>query len=235
MPRRAIVLFLSIVFAAASCKAKPNDKCSGAGVCQDAHTALVCNSMFRYEAASCKGPDGCSESPFRCDYRGNTAGDRCFEGAEGHPQQCTPDKKARVSCRDGKVEREECDGPKGCTPRTEATMSCDRALKVGTPCSVDGDWCSDDRTDWLQCEQNKMVAIAKCRGPKGCRASSPSFETTIECDVSVAERGDPCVGKVTGCSSDGTAVLECKDRRFEATACPPGKRCSMRDQEARCD
>jgi hypothetical protein len=233
--RWLVVAFLAALVA--GCKPKPNDKCSGAGVCQDAHTALVCNGSFRYETVSCNGPDGCSTSPFlHCDYRGNAAGERCADLREGHPQECTPDKKARVSCPSGKVVRDECEGPRGCAPRTEQTMSCDRALRAGASCSADGDWCSDDKADWLECRENKLVAVARCRGPKGCQLNSiPGLGSAIECDVSIAEQGDPCVGKVTGCARDRAAVLECANRKFEPSPCAPGKRCTMREQEARCD
>jgi hypothetical protein len=136
---------------------------------------------------------------------------------------CTSDKRARVRCVKGKLERDDCDGPKGCFPKTETTMGCEKALRVGAACSLDGDWCSDDHVDWLQCQKGKLVTVAKCRGPAGCKA----FGETIACDTAFGDENEPCVGTSEACSVDKKAILECASGRFRVrSTCPTGRTCA---------
>jgi hypothetical protein len=218
-----IVLALGTALVVTGCKsAKAGDACTGNPQCTGRQAALLCVSG-KYVATGCKGPDGCMKSPFRCDYRGNAGGEACYEPASpASPMSCTPDKKARVRCAKGKLERDECDGPKGCSPRTETTMSCDRTLHAGSACSSDGDWCSSDGADWLQCREGKLVVAGKCRGPSHCR----SLGDAIACDSSLGEPNDPCVGQTKACSGDGKSLLACRSNALVLdSTCPPGKTC----------
>jgi hypothetical protein len=220
---KTALVALALALVGVGCKsAKAGDTCSGDPQCTGAHTALLCISG-RYTAAECKGPDGCTKSPFRCDYRGNANGDACFEPASpAAPMSCAPDKKARFRCAKGKLERDECDGPKGCSPRTETTMSCDQTVHAGSPCSGQGDRCSSDGADWLQCREGKLVVAARCRG----RAHCQPLEDTVACDSSVGELRDPCFGQAKACSVDGKSLLACKGNTLQVDAtCPSGKTC----------
>lgn len=225
-------LVFAVVVLLAACKPKPGDKCAEPGVCFDRQTALLCGANGRYEAAACKGPDGCTEGPLRCDFRGNAHGERCVDLADGHPMQCTADKKARVRCSEGKVDRDECDGPKGCYSKTATTTACDRAYKAGAACSVDGDWCSNDNLEWLKCRDKKMFVAARCRGPLRCT----SLTDAIACDTSVGEPNDPCVGEGKSCSVDGKAVLACKGASLVVdTSCAEGKTCRPSSSTPACN
>jgi len=222
---------LAVAVTTLGCKAKVGEKCSGAGVCDGRSAALLCDPSFKYVGATCKGPDGCTDSPFRCDFLGNAKGDPCSDLTEGHPMRCTADKKARLRCVDGKVDRDECDGPQGCFPKNETTMGCDRAFKAGSPCSSEGDWCSDDRKERLTCAAGKLVVAGKCRGPRGCK----SLDGLIACDVSLAELGDACTLDATACSVDGTKLLACREGKFQLEkACSAGNPCAISSGRAGC-
>jgi hypothetical protein len=225
-------LFVSVLAMVVGCKGKPGDKCTGAGECEGRDKALLCGLSSKYVSATCKGPDGCTSSPFRCDFRENGLGEPCSDGSSSHPMHCTADKKARVRCVDGKVDRDECDGPGGCYSKTETTMGCDRALKVGGACGVDGEWCSSDGKDWLTCKGGKLAIAAKCRGPGGCKP----FGDAVACDVSIAEVADECMGSGRACSLDGTRVLSCAAGKFQLeTTCAKGKSCRSTSEGASCD
>lgn len=202
--------------------AKVGDACSGENVCTGPESALVCVSG-KYAAAECRGPDGCRKSPFSCDFRESADGSPCYESrAPAAPMSCSGDRKARVRCFKDKVEREACEGPQGCFPKGETTMGCDRALRAGAACTQDGDWCSGDGSDWLQCREGKLVVAAKCRGRQGCKA----FGETIACDSSLGEVGDPCLGKAETCAVDRKSILACAASRLAVhQACPSGKQC----------
>lgn len=190
-------------------------------MCTGAGEALLCVDGT-YVAAPCKGPSGCKSAPFACDYSESEHGVACVEGETPAPMKCTANKKARVRCKSGKVDREECDGPQGCYPRTAISMGCDHAFKAGTSCSIDGDWCSDTGDEWLQCQGGKMVPVAVCRGPLKCKP----FEGTIACDTSLGQANDPCVGAAKSCTSDRAAVLACVEGHLRVeTTCTEGKRC----------
>jgi hypothetical protein len=228
---RAPLLALLAGIALSACgKPKPGDACKGGGVCLDAQGgALVCVSG-KWVETSCKGPDRCIKEPFKCDVRGNAAGDACLE-EEGRPMVCSTDKKARIRCTANKIERDECDGKQGCFSKTAATMGCDKRLKAGDACSLNGDWCSSDQKDWLTCKDGKLVVAGHCRGPAACAP----FADTVACDVSVAEAEDPCSGTTTACASDKKSVLACRGGTMKVDQpCPADKPCSASGREAAC-
>jgi hypothetical protein len=212
-----------------ACKEKPGQRCTGGGVCDGPSAALLCVSG-QYVPAKCLGEDGCVRSPFRCDYRDNPAGDRCAGPRE--QVQCARDWKARVRCADGRVVRDECDGPQGCFNKGDSeAKGCDRRMRVGSDCDSAGDWCAAGGTEWVTCANGKMILASKCRGPAGCKP----FEGTVACDVSIAEPDDICLEKGTACSPDGTKVLVCRGgtMKIEAT-CPPARTCRMSSEGATC-
>lgn len=225
-------LLLSLIVATIGCKGKPGDRCSGAGECDGRDKALLCGLSAKYVNATCKGPDGCTASPFRCDFRENAAGDPCSDGTGSHPMHCTADTKARVRCVGGKVDRDACEGPLGCYRKSETTMGCDRALKAGATCTADGDWCSTDGKEWLTCKEGKLVIAAKCRGPGACKP----FGDAVACDVSIAEVADECAGSGHACSVDKTKVLSCAAGKLKVEkACAQGKSCRSSSDGVSCE
>jgi hypothetical protein len=136
---------------------------------------------------------------------------------------CSPDGGARVRCVGGKLQREECDGPLRCFAEPSGTLVCDKALKAGSKCSVEGDWCSSDKKDWLTCQGGKLVVTGRCRGPAGCAPLD-----TVACDASAAEEGDPCFHGSSACAADGKAVFTCRDGVMKKDgACSPDKPCAL--------
>lgn len=218
------LLVTSLLLALAACKsAKPGDPCASTGdnQCTGPETALVC-IQGKLTPATCKG-GGCQKSPFTCDYREAPHAAPCFErSSPAAPMACSADKKARVRCVKGVVERDECEGANGCFPKSETTMGCDRAFKAGAACSSEGDWCSDSGDDWLQCRHGKLEIAARCRGPARCKP----FADTIACDTSFGAASDPCIGTAETCSVDKRSVLRCEAGLLRVhAACPTGKAC----------
>lgn len=215
---------LSVVVLLAACRnAKPGDPCSSTAddTCTGTNAALLCIDG-KLAPATCTG-GGCQKSPFTCDYREAPNGGACFErSSPAAPMACSENKKARVRCVKGVVERDECDGARGCYPKSETIMGCDRALRAGAPCSSDGDWCADGASEWLQCRSGKLEVAARCRGPAGCKP----FADTIACDTSIGAEGDPCIGTSEACSTDKRAALRCERGQLRVhTSCPPTKAC----------
>lgn len=213
-----------VVAALVACKTpKVGDPCASTGDnrCTGTEAALLCIDG-KLAAATCGG-GGCQASPFACDYREAAKGAACFERASpATPMACSANKKARVRCVKGVVDRDECDGPRGCYPKSETTMGCDRALRAGAPCGSDGDWCADGASEWLQCKGGKLEVAARCRGPAGCKP----FADTIACDTSIGAEGDPCIGNAEACSVDKRAVLRCQGGQLRvATTCASAKSC----------
>ena len=232
----ALAIFLVGTSLASGCKAKPGDACKSQGVCEQGANALVCVDGH-YAATSCKGADGCSKQPFRCDFRGNADGDACYEAKDG-ASYCGAGWKSRVTCESGRVSVEQCGGPHGCYAAGDEAKGCDRDLRVGAPCKKNvgvlasiENWCSNTKNEWLQCKDGKLELLARCRGPIGCS----TIDGRVDCDATIGELNDPCVGKFRTCSTNGSLVPSCTDGKLEqATQCPPGKPCLVENGEGSC-
>lgn len=197
-------------------------------VCVDGH----------YVATTCKGADGCSKQPFRCDFRGNVDGDACYDAKAG-ATYCGPGWKSRLSCESGRVSIEECKGKNGCyAAGGEDVKGCERDMKVGAPCKKNvgvlasiENWCSNTKDEWLQCKDGKLELLARCRGGAGCFTEGGR----VDCDTTIGELGDPCVGKFKTCSSNGALLLSCANGKLEETArCPEAKKCVVENGEGVC-
>ena len=229
----AIVIGLASALSATACKSKAGDACTaGQAACFDGKTALVC-ARSKLVPAACAGPDGCvaTGGTVSCDIRGDTAGEPCLE-TEGHPMVCAEDGKARFQCKDGKVARDVCNGPRGCEklPSATNTMACDHIAAVGDACSETGDeFCAADGKSALTCKGGKMALASLCRGPNGCKMTLISgIGTVAACDIA-NEVGDPCTGG-KACSADKKAMFSCKDGKLAFAkncrgpgACAPGR------------
>lgn len=219
------MLVSSFAMLVAACKApRAGDRCSGAGQCVDGNAALICREGVLV-AATCDGA-GCQKSPFRCDYRREPTGAACFEAMMPSPKVCSEDAGARVRCVRGAVERDECDGPSGCHLEGTQTIACEKMLRAGAHCGLEGDWCAQNEPAWLECRKGTLAVAARCRGPAGCQP----FGGTIACDTSIGADGDPCIGATKSCSANLRSVLACVDGMLkvettcrEGTACAAGK------------
>lgn len=227
---------LAFVALGVACKPKAGDSCKpGEGACSEAPAALVCVDG-KLAPTTCKGADGCTPRPFRCDFRGNAPGDPCIEAEQG-ATYCGPGWKSRVTCVNGKVAVEQCDGPAGCYA-DGTSKGCDRIRKVGADCTkrsagvdAEEDFCSSDKRDWLQCRAGKYALVAHCRGTGGCRSQGD----VITCDTSVGELGDACVGKFRTCSTDVSRILRCDGSKLgEDEVCGKGKACRVQSGEPSC-
>ena len=63
---------------------------------------------------------------------------------------------------------------------------------------------------------DKMAVAGTCKGPNACRAAING--KSISCDVTLADRGDPCNGTDDACSTDHNAELRCQAGHFVVTA-----------------
>jgi hypothetical protein len=104
-----------LCLALAACTPRAGDSCErGAGACKDRSTALRCSDGKLIEVP-CKGPAGCgiAANVMTCDFSADAPGDACSTDAEGE-SLCTTDRKASLTCRGGKLVREECEGDAQC-------------------------------------------------------------------------------------------------------------------------
>jgi len=246
--RKVAALFGVGVFLACvtACKKKVGDACTGdQALCLDQETFLSCRSGKLTQMA-CRGPNGCSATVsgvkrtekrstsialVSCDFSANEAGTPCT--TDDDTATCSPDKRAMLSCKAGKIQRTACRGPKSCT-QTKEEVSCDTsAQELGDVCEGSAAACSLDKKDRLQCMSGKFELALRCRGPKGC---SLGADRRIECDRGGQAPGEPC-GDDGGfaCSSDNKAVVKCIDRKWVNDETCRGKtKCAVQDRRVGC-
>lgn len=165
-------------------------------------------------ATPCRGPGGCAVLPtvgVACDITRNKPGDLCAKGEEG-VASCTSDHQMIV-CRGGTYRFEPCRGKEGCE-NSRGRANCDKTLaSVEDPCKEEGSKaCEVKGQDLLVCKGGKMALLYRCLGPNGCQAVGQ-----LNCDLSVADKGDPCDAKMEGasaCTPDKTAILACRSGKF---------------------
>ncbi len=160
------------------------------------------------------------------------AGDACKTDNE---ERCVDATNALV-CHAKKYEPMKCEGPKGCIKQgTES--DCDESVgSEGARCNVDGkSSCSVDHKAMLLCTANQWKVASNCRGPEACKING----TTITCDASLSQAGDPCEATNEGksvCQIDGKAMLACKGGSFQITnQCLGAKGCRVDGTKIRCD
>jgi len=91
------------------------------------------------------------------------------------------------------------------------TAACSGKKKAGSPCKGSESTCVDKKTA-IACRGGTFSEVA-CAGPAGCS----KYQDHANCDTSVANAGDPCLGEDDeyACSLDKKRVLVCKGTRFE--------------------
>jgi hypothetical protein len=217
----ALLVAASFVTLAGCGKPKAGGKCTaGQIVCNDAKSGLFCGSDGTFQAVNCGGGAGCQVSGQKavCDQSVASANDACT----GPGYACSTDMKTAFQCSGGKfVPAETCKGPGACKVAA-GDIACDNDVSdLNDPCRDKGDYaCTSDKTNALQCANNKMGLVNTCRGPGGCKIIHQGKDVDIDCDMSIVQENDPCViPDNEGCSLDKKTKLACKG----ATAGMPGK------------
>lgn len=222
--------------------AKEGAPCAEAGdpACSLDHRSMLrCQSGKWIVTDMCLGPDACksTDRSVLCDSSIAAEGDVCEvdPAAKNVEYACTADRKAVVTCKDGKWRKvESCTGPRGCA--ATGSIDCDG------PTASPGDFCvkeekadyacSPDRKAQLRCDAGGWKIESACLGEKGCSTSG----LDVECDDSVQHPGAPCEKEDEGssvCSTDEKTILDCKDGKFvKARTCP--KACKVGKDTIEC-
>lgn len=114
-------------------------------------------------------------------------------------------------------------------------FGCKRAPTPGEACKTEGEAeCSKDNTIMFSCAKGKWDQ-AVCRGPKACQV----LGTTVMCDETVANAGDPCGtpdGDHFSCSLDGKSQLQCVGGAWKVVSqCGGPEGCKANTAVVKCD
>jgi hypothetical protein len=213
---------------------REGDSCKGrVGEKKGPNTLLACDGG-KFVSYSCPGPQGVHEQDSKvfCDYSTAKAGDACFVAASADGVESACDgTTAMVNCDHGKIVREKCLGPKGCTSDANR-VHCDSSFgDENDRCTGQGAACRVDKKAELGCKDGKMQLSSLCRGAKGCTVEADK----VFCDNSIAKAGDQCPDEGDGaCSDDGKAILLCTGGKFVPKHTCPGKPCAVEGDKVRC-
>jgi hypothetical protein len=203
-------LGLVLLFVCACSKPVAGEQCKKEGqqVCADERDSLVCVDS-KWEKLTCRGSGGCKSSgnDVACDNDTFAAGEPCDVAQNDY--ECGPDKVSVVQCKNKHWKLAgKCPGPKGCASQKQKVTCDDSVADVGMPCATEGSAaCSGDKQSLLKCKNGAMGQDAKCRGAKGCDATSG----VPKCDTTIAEAGDTCgADDEAACSSDTKSLLRCR-------------------------
>lgn len=157
----------------------------------------------------------------------------------GPGDECKPtdircvDPKTELACQSGVFISAPCKGPLGCREDGKRLVCDFSGNATGDPCSTDEEGSArcvgeDQR---ITCMAGKYF-VDFCRGPEACKSTG----TSVKCDQTKGQDGDPCVGKSNACSTDGKRVITCHDGRFVTTAhCEGEGGCSVTASQVDCD
>jgi hypothetical protein len=234
---RALASTLCCLSLLLACKAKPGDKCTGAGlpVCSDPATALICANGV-VTALPCRGSKACtsSASTVQCDNSLANVDDACDQPND---VACAVDHKSALECQNSKFAlAETCKGARGCVVDGDK-ISCDNDVSdIGDPCQTESDYaCTSDKLMALKCVGKKFQALNTCRGKDACKVVELPEEkkTDFICDDSLAQENDACDTEgEEACNMDKTELFTCKANHFlKNRPCPGG--CSFDDKGER--
>jgi hypothetical protein len=157
----------------------------------------------------------------------------------GPGDECKPtdircvDPKTELACQHGVFIAAPCKGPLGCREDGKRLVCDFSGNATGDPCSTEdeGNARCVGEDQRITCLGGKYF-VDYCRGPEQCKSTG----TSLKCDQTKAQEGDPCRGKSNSCSTDGKRVLTCHDDRFVTTAhCDGESGCSVSQGEINCD
>ncbi|HEY8074898.1 MAG TPA: hypothetical protein VIF62_12330 [Labilithrix sp.] len=159
------------------------------------------------------------------------AGGKC----KGNESLCV-DRRNALACQDDLLVQVPCNGPLGCVKLPERGSCDDSLADEGTPCMSTGDEeyaCSSDKKKALACKNRKFEKVLDCRGRGGCSLNGQQ----INCDTSLAQKGDACRGEGNvSCSDDNQLLLVCKDGKFDTYRyCRGPQHCHFRNDVPTCD
>lgn len=113
-----------------------------------------------------------------------------------------------------------------------AVSGCKPKKKAGGACTGDEASCLD-KTNILECQDGKFATM-KCIGPKGCAEKLKGATTSgrqvthnyaVECDFTGNPAGDACLDDGAVCAADKKAMVSCKSKKIQVTACLGAKGC----------
>lgn len=229
---RYVALAASLLFL--GCKPTVGSSCEKREArCQDKSTQLICQEG-KLIATPCRGPKGCQVTPtgVACDITANQPGDVCSTDEEG-AGMCT-DPKHIMTCTGGKYQVADCRGPTGCST-SDGRPHCDTTIAaVDDSCKENAKACALDGKKVLTCQGGKMALAFHCLGEGGCKSSGGK----IDCDLTVARDGDPCIKDMEGkvaCNIDEKSIVACKGGKFVVDEkCDKGKQCLSEGGGIRC-
>ncbi len=233
--RRVIPSFVVLFLAAAACsKPAANEACKKEGqqVCADDRESLVCVDG-KWEKLVCRGSGGCKSAggDVACDNDTFAVGEPCDLSQNDY--ECGPDKVSVVQCKSKHWKLAgKCPGPKGCTSLKQKVSCDDSIADVGMQCATEGSSaCSGDKQVLLKCKNGAMAEDAKCRGAKGCDATTG----LPKCDTTIAQAGDACGNdEEAACSADGKQLLRCRAHVMAAMQACKGA-CKVTGSEILCN
>jgi hypothetical protein len=148
-------------------------------------------------------------------------------------------------CQNGVIVSMPCRGPRGCQGQGTASTCDDDLAQEGDACQQtlnENYSCSLDHSKELLCKDGKFQTASTCKGPKKCSVTTSGASTTIKCDDSMADVGDPCVvepGDANyGCSIDKKIEVQCDaaSSKFVASnGCRGPKGCWVESELVHCD
>jgi hypothetical protein len=218
------------------CKPSAGSSCTKNYDSCDSPTARYACMTGKYVLESCKGPDGCKETPkgVTCDASRGDVGDPC---ASANQYACSVDGKSRLRCDEGKLAFVARCSKDGCSVDDNGGAHCnDPYAKVGDTCKMlpgqterAAGACNEDFKSELRCQGGKMALTHQCRGEQGCTplTSGPW------CDRSMGILGDDCDPNVpefsVACESTKDTMLTCQNNKLsKVVRCGGEGKCYVR-------
>jgi hypothetical protein len=156
------------------------------------------------------------------------------------------DPTTALLCRNSVIVAIPCRGQQGCKGPAGGDGVCDDDLaQEGDPCQDtlnENFACSTDHAKELLCKDGKFVVASTCKGPKKCSVVMSALSTTIHCDDSMADLGDPCrpePGDANyACSTDKKVEVQCDaatSKFVAASGCRGPRGCFIEGDSVQCD
>jgi hypothetical protein len=108
----------------------------------------------------------------------------------------------------------------------------DPTASAGDPCNGRHAACSKDGKADLVCgAAGTMIVAQTCKGPGGCHASADG--TSIDCDTTLADVGDPCEVDDDACSTDHRSEIRCQAGHYVVLAtCKGADGCTLTPEKS---
>lgn len=221
MKRKLVALLSATALVIVACKPSAGGTCTENSKSCDSPTARFACVTGKYVLETCKGVDGCKETPTgtTCDSSKGDVGDPC---SSANQVVCGMDNKSKLRCEVeggvGKLAFVSRCSKDGCSVDDKGGAHCnDPFAKIGDPCKINpaqneraNGACNEDFKSELRCKDGKMALTHSCRGDEGCTP----LTTGPWCDRSIALAGDGCDANMpefsVGCEPAHDKMLTCK-------------------------